>query len=152
MKASFALLFLLVGAGAVVAADPTFTKADRADRDNLQGTWKVESVRGLPKESSREEFEKVRLTFEGDQIHVRWGDKSAECTYRLAAAETPRQIDVTVTKGPEDVQGRLFRCLYLLEGNALRIAWRAAGEERPKELDPEGQAGVHEVFLKKVKP
>ena len=147
----FALAMLLLGAGAVVAADPTAEKANKTDRAGLQGTWTVKSVHGFTKEKAKEEFQELKLTFEGDKIVARWGDHSAEATCTLDATADPRQMDVTLTKGPEEVQGRLFRAIYSLEGNTLRIAWRKAGEERPKEFVREGQPEVFEIFLEKMK-
>ena len=146
----FALALLLLGAGAVVAAGPTAEKANKEDRAALQGTWTVKSVHGFTKEKAKEEFQELKLTFEGDKIVARWGDKSAEATYTLDATADPRQMDVTVTKGPDQVESRLFRAIYLLEGNALRIAWRKAGEERPKEFVLEGQPEVFEILLNKM--
>jgi uncharacterized protein (TIGR03067 family) len=147
----FALALLLLGAGAVAAADPPAEKANKADRANLQGTWTVKSAHGFTREKVKEEFQELKLTFEGDRIVARWGDKSAEATYTLDATADPREVDVTVTRGPEDTQGRLFRGIYLLEGNTLRLAWRKAGEERPKEFVREGQPEVFEIFLEKAK-
>jgi uncharacterized protein (TIGR03067 family) len=147
----FALALLLLGAGAVVAAETPAEKANKTDRANLQGTWTVKSVHGFTKEKAKEELAELKLTFEGDTLSARWGDKSAEATYTLNAAGDPRQIDVTLTKGPEEVQGRLFRGIYSLEGNTLRLAWRKAGEERPKEFVREGQPEVFEIFLEKMK-
>jgi uncharacterized protein (TIGR03067 family) len=147
----FALALLLLGAGAAAAADTSAEKADKADRANLQGPWAVKSVHGFSKEKVKEEFQQLKLTFEGNKIVACWGNKSAEATYTLDAGANPAQMDVTVTKGPDEVQGRLFRLIYVLEGNTLRLAWRKAGEERPKEFVREGQPDVFEVFLEKAK-
>jgi len=147
----FALALLLLGAGAAAAADTATEKANKADRANLQGPWTVKSVHGITKEKAKEEFQELKLTFEGDKIVARWGDKSAEATYTLDAGANPAQMDVTVTKGPEEVQGRLFRGIYVLEGNTLRLAWRKAGEERPKEFVREGQPDVFEILFEKMK-
>jgi uncharacterized protein (TIGR03067 family) len=144
------LALLLLAAGAVAADNPVDVKANRTDRDSLQGTWKIESVHGFQKASTREEMDQVRLKIEGNTIHAVYGDKSAEATFTLDAVALPRQIDITVTKGPAEVQMKLFRGIYLLEGNTLRIAYRKPGEERPREFGA-GEPGVYRVFLKKVK-
>jgi uncharacterized protein (TIGR03067 family) len=147
---TFALALLFLTAAAVTAADKTADKATRFDCDHLQGTWKVKSVHGIQSDQVKKEFQQMRLTFEGDRVTARWGDESAEATYTLDATANPRTVDFTVTKGPENVQGRLFRAIYLLEGKTLRIAWRKAGEERPKEFVREGQPDVREIFLEKA--
>jgi hypothetical protein len=72
-----ALAVLLLGAGTVLASDPAVERAVKADRANLQGTWKVEMIHGFQKESTRADLEKVRLTFDGNHIHVRTGTAAA---------------------------------------------------------------------------
>ncbi len=150
---TIALVLTLFAAGAVIAADnKTAEKANRVDREQLQGTWAVTSAHGFQKEQVKEEFQKLRLTFKGDRVTARWDDKSAEATYTLDATANPAAVDFTVTKGPEKVQGRLFRAIYVLENNTLRIAWRKAGEERPTEFVRAGQPDVYEIFLMKMSP
>lgn len=148
---TLALVAALLAAGAVIAADnKTTNKANHFDREHLQGTWKVKSVHGIASDQVKEEFQELRLTFEKDHVVAHWGDHSAEATYTLDATKNPSAVDFTVTKGPKEVQGKLFRAIYVLEGKTLRMAWRKAGEDRPTEFVRAGQPDVHELFLEKT--
>ena len=148
---AFALALTLLAAGAVLAADSkTADRANRYDHEHLQGTWKVKTVHGIQDQKVKEEFQEMRLTFKGDTVTAHWGDHTAEATYKIDATANPRTVDFTVTKGPEKVEGRLFRAIYLLEGKTLRLAWRKAGEDRPTEFVRAGQPDVHEIFLERT--
>ncbi len=151
-----ALLVVLSACGAAFAqAQPPNTVTNERKIDNkkddaaLQGTWTVTKTSGF-KATPPQELKDLRLTIKGDRMTAHYGRKSAEATFKLDSTTTPRHIDITITDGPEDVKGKTFECIYLLEGNVLHIAFRKPGEKRPSEFITRNTEDLHEVWLKKA--
>jgi uncharacterized protein (TIGR03067 family) len=145
-------VFLLMIAGLPVPADVSQRESAKTDKDYLQGTWTVESFRGFVDKSVQEDFQHLRLTVRGDEISARYGDKTARATYKLNPAGKPSKIDVTLLEGPEQVRGKIFHGIYLLEGDALRIAYRDPGKPRPEDFVIRDEGDIHQVFFKRLKP
>src|SRR5579863_8463570 len=84
-------------------------KPEKKERATLEGTWAVVTATGYDRVSP-EEIQSLRLTFQDDKLVARYGDKKVEATVRLrpSSDDGPNQMDVTVTKGPEAVQGKTF--------------------------------------------
>ena len=136
----------------LVAADSPNRRAAGFEEKHLQGTWVATSVGGFSKTAAGEQVKDLKLTIQGDKLKAQYGDKTAEGTYKLNAVRIPHEIDVTITTGPADAQGKTYHGIYLLEGDALRIAFRDAGQERPIAFSPEPAAGVYDVSFKRFKP
>lgn len=121
-------------------------------KKELQGAWAVTGTKGYPKEVPQKELKELRLTFKGNTIAAKYGDKTVEATYKLILTKAgPSQVDVTVTQGPESVKGKTFKGIYLLEGNTLKISYRDSGKPRPSTFTDEGEAGVYTISFKKAK-
>jgi uncharacterized protein (TIGR03067 family) len=138
---------LLLAAAVVVEADVP-QKAVGHDKDQLQGTWHTVSYQGFGPNVPPDELKTLTLTFRGDTLHAHYGNKSAEGTFHLFPAKVPQAIDVTVTQGPEAVKDKTLKGIYLLEGDTLKIAYRAPGQPRPEEFVTEGHAPMYKVTLK----
>lgn len=102
---------------------------------------------------SPEEIQSLRLTFQDDKLVARYGDKKVEATLRLrpSSDDGPNQMDVTVTKGPEAVQGKTFPAIYLLEQKTLTICYVDPGQTRPLKFADENKPGLYKLFFKKEK-
>ncbi len=134
---------------AAIAAPPQQTEA-RKQQDQLQGTWRAVATKGYSKDVPAEELSSLTLTFKDDHIAARYAKKAAEATFRLILNEAgPSRIDVTVTQGPEAVQGKTLNGIFLLEGDTLKILYRDPGKPRPASFMVEDEPGVYAVFLKK---
>ncbi len=133
----------------LTAGDAPRQRAAEQDRENLQGVWKVVSVSGFKKEDVRKDFRNLRMIVRGDTITAHYGDRTAEGTYHLQANRNPPRIDVTLTRGPQEVQGKVFKGIYLLEDNTLKVVYRNPGGDRPTEFVTEGETGVYKVFFRK---
>jgi RNA polymerase sigma factor (sigma-70 family) len=134
----------LGGAGGIAyltrAAEPAKegekgTKADKAkaDKDAIQGAWKVEKVEvdgedGTATEKGRE-FKGATLTISGDKIVARSGEKSVVLTYTLDSAAKPKTIDL------DHGGGKSWKSVYALDGNTLKICSpHEPGGDRPAEV------------------
>jgi uncharacterized protein (TIGR03067 family) len=146
----YTAIYLTMALGLFAAQNPA-QKAEHADHEHLQGTWRAVSAHDFGREVSQEELRSLRLTIRGDTIHATYGNKTADATFKLNPTSTPQQIDVTLTQGPEEAKGKTFHGIYLLEGDTLKIAYRNPGEPRPKELVTEGQSDVRKVFFRREK-
>lgn len=149
------LLFASLVAGLLGTAWAAPQQDDTAQREkeNLQGQWKSVITEGYGKDAPNEERKTIYLTFEGDRLLARYGNKTAEATYKLILTEAePSQIDFTVTKGPEAVQGKTLQGIYRLEGDTMRIMYRDPGKPRPDTFTEEDKPGAYMIFLKKEKP
>ncbi len=150
-----ALLVALSACGLALAAQqpntvPNEKKADaKMDDAVLQGTWAVIKTGGFTA-TPPQELKDLKVVVKGDRLTAHYGDKTAKATFRLNAISTPRHMDVTVTEGPDDVKGKTFECIYLLEGLVWHIAFRKPGEKRPSEFITRNTDELHEVWLKKA--
>jgi len=146
-------LYALLAAGLIGTAWAA-PKEDNAvqQKENLQGEWKSLITQGYGKDAPDEERKTIYLTFKGDQLLAKYGEKTAEATYKLILTKAgPSQVDVTVTQGTDSVKGKTFKGIYLLEGNTLKISYRDSGKPRPSTFTDEDEAGVYTISFKKAK-
>jgi uncharacterized protein (TIGR03067 family) len=142
-------LLMVVAAGLLVAADDAKTQAP-ADQGKLQGTWEVVSMErgGMKREGPPE----AQLVFEGDKFTMKMGERSIRGTFKLDPAKAPGQIDMTVTEGPEQFQGKTSQGLYALEGDTLKWCSAEPGtDDRPKEFKTAEGTTHMLIVLKKKK-
>jgi len=147
------LLAGLVG-GAVNFLEGTPTPENQGKKPpaTLEGTWTVVIPTGYDM-AVLDEIQPLHLTFQGDKLVAQYGDKTVEATFRLSPSSDrgPDQMDVTVTKGPEAVQGKTFPAIYLLEQKTLTICYVDPGQPRPMTFGIEGKPGMYQMFLLKEK-
>ncbi len=145
-----ALLVLVVGL--LLAADDPKKDATKKEMAKFQGTWKFVSMEVNGRQSSKEEFGRFRVVFQGHKWTVDDGDKiAAQVTFKVDPTKKPKTIDLTSTVDHD--KGRLIRGIYTLEGDKLTVCDR--GEEkgdRPTEFATKPDSGLVLVVLKRVKP
>ena len=95
------------------------------DRQRLQGTWKPVSfvATGIP---LRKPENNGTMTFTGGRVRIDVESLHISGRYHLNASNRAKEIDLTDTKGKENLFG-----VYSLEGNTLNIC---LGKTRPKGL------------------
>jgi uncharacterized protein (TIGR03067 family) len=147
---SLALLSVGLLAAPTLFADHFQRKAVRTEAQHLHGNWKVVSVEGFDNAKAADEMKSVRLDIHGRAIDARWGDnKTATAHFKIDPTATPHTIDIMVTRGPEEVQGKMLHGVYSLDGDTLKIAYRDPGQSRPTSVAAEGEKDVHRVTLKR---
>ncbi len=122
----------VVLAGLLVAAQgPDDAPKEQA---KLEGTWHAVAGEqaGRKHDDAREHF----LVFHGNTFTMRRGDMvMLKGTYKIDPAKKPREIDLTVTEGPDVMKGKTSPGVYELEGDTLKWAsGTPGGTERPKEF------------------
>jgi uncharacterized protein (TIGR03067 family) len=140
------VLFLI--AASLLAADAP--KAD-ADRDTIQGTWKIVAEVENGKETPPARNEKVRIRFTADKMIVSEGDEKHEAAYKLDPERIPSAIDVTPDGGPN--KGKKALGIYQLSGDTLTICLTLAKDkDRPSDFTAKADSGRVLFTLERIKP
>ena len=94
----FALLGCLVLAfgGAASAEDKKDVPKELAP---FQGTWKVVAATAGGEAAPKEAIEKLQLTFEGEKLTIKDGDKVEVGSFAVDAKKEPMHIDIVNPKG-----------------------------------------------------
>jgi uncharacterized protein (TIGR03067 family) len=153
--AVFAAGGLFAAANRHSVAQPLAAPTARAD-DALDGRWEVvELTRGdvagkiLPSEDVT-----GIIVFTGDRFRFtlesfQFSDPQASATVTLDASQTPKQMDLTFTAGPD--AGKTAKGVYELAGDTLKICVPAAApfDDRPTDFTvPEGSTRMLFVLRK----
>src|SRR5262249_29042163 len=129
-----ALFTLLLPASAAQAQPEGFRdKAVKRALQQIQGTWKFESLEEDGVKVAAEEMKKRTIFFGADIFLVRHGHAVIQVGgVQLNPAKAPRSINAMVTKGKD--KGKVMLGIYALEGDTLKLCLDVEGEERPKEF------------------
>jgi uncharacterized protein (TIGR03067 family) len=127
-------VYAIAGAGMLTLLAAVVAEAGNADTQMLQGKWVVTSFEynGAPVDrlkSAIREFKdgKYSLTPKsGDVI---------EGSVSLDESKTPKTIDL-------DVNGRILKGIYLLDGDILKLCYNLSSEERPTEFVSKPDTGL----------
>ena len=142
-------LRMLIVVGVVLAFGAV--RADDADKEKekLQGAWQPVSAIEKGKEQSKEELKNRKITFKGDQITVKHGDKVHDVTFKLDPGKKPKEIDVT---GKDDEgKERMMKGIYELKRDTLKVCMDMEGGDRPSKFEsPEGSNLIF-VTLERIK-
>jgi len=135
MKSTF-LLVVVVGQ---LAAALAWNRA--AEKDNLEGTWKLASVEINGQPLSMEKLKDARLAVQGPTYSLALGDVRLEMTHVLVADKEPKQMDLTIAEGAE--KGQVFRAIYKLDGDTFTVCRNIkAGTERPAKFATQPDTGL----------
>jgi uncharacterized protein (TIGR03067 family) len=123
---------------------------DRDDAKRVQGTWKPVTAEFAGKPFPEEVRKAMTLVLTDGKYTVTIGEQKDEGTWKLDPAKTPRALDITGTKGPN--QGKTFLCIYELTGDTLRVCYDLSGKERPTEFKTREGTQLFLVEYKRQKP
>ncbi len=138
------VLGLVLAFGAVKAADD----ADK-DKEKLQGAWQPISAIEKGKEQSKEELKNRKITFKGDKVTVKHGDKVHDVTFKLDASKKPKEIDVTGKD--DDGKEQQMKGIYELKGDTLKVCFATEGGERPSKFESPENSNIIFVTLERIK-
>ena len=113
--------------------------AGEAKKSKLEGTWKVVAAVEGGKEAPK--AEEYTLLVTGDKFTLKQGDEvKFSGTLKRDRTKKPRQIDATVTEGPDKYKGKTSLGIYAVKDDTLRwCAGEPGSDERPTEFaSPEG--------------
>lgn len=122
-----------------------------SDFPALKGSWIVASLQGFEERFKAECIKRLRLLI-GTHARVCYGKDAVLATFRLHSTEDPSQIDATLHQGPEDLRGKTFPGIYLLEGNSLTMIFRGPDESRPTEFITDGKIGIYKASFEREPP
>jgi uncharacterized protein (TIGR03067 family) len=128
-------LLLLMGLVQARAAD--------ADQEKLQGKWTVESFEynGTPVERMKDATREVK---DGKySLTPKVGDV-IEGTIKIDPSKKPKTIDL-------DVNGRILKGIYELDGDALKLCYILTDGERPTEFASKPDTSVILILHKRAK-
>jgi RNA polymerase sigma factor (sigma-70 family) len=121
-----ALMVALLGVSAVLLAQAGNQADDNpnADRQRIQGTWKVVSVKDGGREPPPKEVEGATMMIAKDTLVLNLPDgKKLEATYHIDPSRKPRWIDVTDNRSKRTMLG-----LYRLNQDDLTLVLDEGGE------------------------
>lgn len=121
------LLILLLGAS--LAAPIEFAPKPGQALEQLGGIWRcleyVEEGQALPPD----QLGRLGLTIADDSLLMLLGDVVAGFDFRVDNGAAPSRIELVPTAGAN--RGRAFLGVYEIDGDELRLAYGALGEEAP---------------------
>jgi uncharacterized protein (TIGR03067 family) len=145
MRARCLLPLSLLLVPALVAAGQD---AAKAEKQKLQGTWRIQKL-VTPAKLARQYEAEGKLVFEGDTFSIYLGKtKLVTNRYTLQEARLAKQIEATPLDGA--LKGEMSRGVYAFEGDTLKIVFADPGRP-PLTRMPKGTArGM--LILKRAAP
>lgn len=141
-------------AAALALAAASAAEQAQADKERLQGTWRLAAVEIDKKPIDMQSLKDDKgvmigtLAIKGDSYSFRLGKDRLEITYKLLPDSTPKAIDLTVTEGPQ--KGKTYRAIYRLEGDTYTVCRHVDPEkERPTEFATRPDSGLMLVVWKR---
>ncbi len=145
-----AAVLAVAGVGAAVGYERAVaaTEADKSDKDKIQGEWKVTSIKiGGHEPDDKDHILKSPWVFKGDKLTF----EPFEADFKLDPSKDPKQIDVTIQKGPDGEKGLMALGIYKLDGDKLTIhACHPGDGDRPTDFETTGGRNVL-VTLERVR-
>ena len=140
IKAVALLAVVFASAGVVAGGDA------KADLKKFEGTWSVVSAKKGGKDAPEDEkIQDVRLTFAGDKLTIKHGERTMEGTFKIDPAKKPAQIDITMMdKGVEGI----YR---FTKGGMLQLCFNEPGGGRPTEFKSPEDSKTMILVLKRAK-
>jgi uncharacterized protein (TIGR03067 family) len=139
------LAFLIGACVLLVPAGRADDKAAGDDKEKIQGTWTLVSGQHNGNPIPEEDAKTIKITFTADKLMLKHGDQEREFSYKLYPDRKPKAIDV-------DMDGKIGKGIYELDGDKLKIAHGEVNEPRPKAFPKKGEESkLSYVVLKRVK-
>lgn len=128
---------------ALVLVDAATARTQNADDQKLQGKWIVESFQYNGNLVERLK-DAVREFTDGKYSLTPKMGEGIEGTVKLDSTQKPKTIDL-------DVNGRILKGIYELEGDTLKMCYNLTHEERPTEFVSKPDSGLIVIVHKRGK-
>ncbi len=140
VKAAVLLAAVFATAGVVAGGDA------KSELKKFEGIWSVVSAKKGGKDAPEEEkIQDVRLTFAGDKLTIKHGEKEMEATFKIDPGKKPRHFDV-------NMMGMELEGIYQFnKGGQLEICFNAPGAGRPTEFKSADGSQTMLIVLKREK-
>jgi uncharacterized protein (TIGR03067 family) len=114
-------------------AEGLLADLDRKDYAKLQGTWELVEVRSGRTATSVAGLGGMGLVADGERVEIWLSDAQQRFVCRLDPVRRPKAIDcLRVSEGRSFV---VWRGIYALEGDRLRVCYTRRRRERPTEFN-----------------
>jgi uncharacterized protein (TIGR03067 family) len=120
------------------------------DRERLQGAWSCFAYEVAGKPTDEKDRKGIQLTIEGGKMTRTHGETRWVGTLTLDPTRKPRELDVTVTEGPN--KGEMLRGVYDFQGELLLMCFPGPGGDRPRSLASNAENGCTLETWKREKP
>ena len=116
----------------------------------LQGGWQLESMQEDGAKTAADELKGRTLFFGRDTFLFRRPDNLIQIgMLKLDPAKTPKTMNATIMRGPQ--KGETMLGIYTIEGDALKVCFHVAGEERPKDFTAASGSGRLLMTSKRIR-
>jgi uncharacterized protein (TIGR03067 family) len=116
----------------------------------MEGTWKPVTAELGGRPFPEEVIKMMQLVLADGKYTVTIGEQKDEGTVKLDPTKTPRTMDITGTKGPN--QGKTIPAIFELTDTTLRVCYDLSGKERPKEFKTKADTQLFLVEYRRQKP
>lgn len=142
MQRALTLLPILLVLGADAADDA------KKELEKFQGKWTPTKYVKDGKALGEKAMAQIELTVEGNKSTFKKGANVTHGTYKVNAAKSPKELDITPTDGSE--ADKTLKAIYKFEGDDLVICIAPAGKDRPKDFaSKEDSQQILEVWKRK---
>jgi uncharacterized protein (TIGR03067 family) len=135
------LLIALIG--------PFARGGDESDAKEMNGTWKLVTAELAGQQWPKQILDSMKLIVKDGTYTVMVGDHNDEGTVKHDKSKSPKTMDVTGTKGPNE--GKTFLCIYELTGDDLRVCYDLSGKSRPAEFATKPETQLFLVKYRRAK-
>ena len=127
----------------------SLAKAADDTADPLQGVWNAKSMEADGKAAPPDAVKRMRFTFRGDKLLIRGNfsdDREVECSFRVDARQSPKQLDFTPPKQEKPILG-----IYEIVDGEMRVCMRHEGSThgRPTQFATEPNSQLILVVFKR---
>jgi uncharacterized protein (TIGR03067 family) len=138
-------MLAILACALMVSAGRSEDKPAPPDKDQIQGTWLLVSGEAGGKPITPEDAKALKLIIAGDKLTVQHNDQKVQGPFKLDPDKKPKEMDV-------EMDGKVCKAIYQLDGDTLRIAHGEPGDPRPEEFRAKEGFHRHIMVLKRVKP
>jgi uncharacterized protein (TIGR03067 family) len=121
----------------------------RSDKELMDGTWKPVAAELAGNPWSQKVLDSMKLTIKDDKYTVMVGDQRDEGTVTRDPKKSPKTMDITGQKGPNE--GKTFLAIYELKGDELRVCYDLTGKSRPTEFATKADTLLFLVTYRRAK-
>jgi uncharacterized protein (TIGR03067 family) len=139
-------MLVLMGVLTLVPGAPP-EDAARADRDKLQGNWRMVSMEIDGIKAPDQVVKTFSLSFKDDKYTSLQADPAKlgagarkTGSFTIDPSKDPRAMNILPADGED--KGKTWSLIYSLEGNTLRICGAEVGKDRPTAFESKPGTGI----------
>ena len=149
----FALAYLFLGLGSLLAAENAKDDAIEKERMKFFGEWQVVALEIDGNQVKGEDVKKFKAVNGADgtwNITIE-GEIKLQGTSEIDLTKEPKTVDLTVTEGEGKGETMLGIYEFSDENNTRKVCFVKAGDERPGEFSAPAGSGRFLATLKRIK-